>query len=107
MKYLFVFVVCVAFSCKKNQDYSCKACTSESKKDDALIVDGGLLAGDGCGWLIHLPDSVYYHPDVFDTSFQHNGLPVKINYQFTSEAFTCGINAMHIPVIHVNSIIKE
>lgn len=105
MKYFVGLLILLVISCTK--DKSCETCTSATITANSTIIDGGSPAGDGCGWLIQLPDSAYYHPDVLDVSFQHNGLPVSVSYQSTSDSFVCGLAAAHLPVIHVNSIRKR
>lgn len=104
MKYFLIALVFFNFSCKKER--SCEKCIGDHMTKNATIIYTGPVEGDGCSWLVKIDDSHSYHPDVLDSDFQHDQLPVNVTYQLTSEKFICGIAAMEIAVIHVIKIEK-
>ena len=104
MKYFLIVLVFFNFSCKKER--SCEKCVGDSIIKNATIIYSGPVEGDGCSWLVKSDDTHSYHPDVLDTTFQHDQLRVRVTYKLTSEKFICGIAAMEIPVIHVIKIEK-
>ncbi len=104
MKYFLIALVFFHFSCKKER--SCEKCLGDNITKNATIIYTGPVEGDGCSWLVKIDDTHSYHPDVLDSDFQHDQLPVNVTYQLTSEKFICGIAAMEIAVIHVIKIEK-
>jgi hypothetical protein len=87
----------IATGCKKENSI-------KSKSTEALIMDTGLIAADGCGWLIKV-DSNIYHPDSLPSGFQKNNLNVVIDYNLLSTKFQCGLDPNNkLAVIHLNSI---
>jgi len=100
MKLSILALVIFFFSCGK--DRSCENCYS----DDATVLNSGLVAADGCGWVIKIDSDQYYHPDVLSAEFMQNNLPVKISYELTSDKFFCGIAGTGLPVIHLVKIEK-
>lgn len=52
---------------------------------DAVVVDGGSIIVDGCGWLIKI-DSVTYSPTNLPAIWQKNGLEVRVSFfEFPAE----------------------
>lgn len=104
VKYFLVIIIFLGLSCKK--DKSCEGCLPDpqSQTFNAIILDTGPLAGDGCSWLIAIGDTLRYHPDVLSPAFQQNGLHVTIHYSTTGDTFLCGLAVHHIPVIHIIDI---
>lgn len=100
MRYAVFILVIFLFSCTKEK--SCVSCEKGYK--EAEIIDAGIVAADGCDWVIRVDDTNYYHPDVLDDSFKQNGLEVKICYEITNDNFICGFNATGLKVIHVIDI---
>ena len=93
---IFVFFI----SCKKEK--SCESCDPVQ----ATIIDAGVVAADGCDWVVKTADNVYYHPDALPDSFKINNLAITISYQLTGDTFHCGLAGTGIPVIHVINIKK-
>ena len=102
MKYYTILMMFFCFSCAK--DKSCESCIDTHLYKNATIIYGGPVTSDGCGWLVKIDDTHTYHPDVLNTAFQQDQLPVKINYELTTDTFICGIAGLQIPVIHVRDI---
>lgn len=76
----------------------------ESLHSNGTIKDAGPVVTDGCGWLIVLKDSVYYHPDNLPDNFKQDDLHVEVNYTNVVDTFHCGIANSKIPVINIVSI---
>jgi hypothetical protein len=93
----------IVFGCKKeNTSSNTKAKTPVA--GNAMIVNTGLVAADGCGFLIKI-DSKYYHADNLPEQFQKDGLNVNIDYSSSTSKFQCSTNPNNlIPVIYLNSI---
>lgn len=65
----------LCFSC-----YSCKKSSGDQLPlKDAVVVDGGSIVVDGCGWLINV-DAVTYSPTNLPSIWQKDGLPVKVSF---------------------------
>ena len=99
MRFVFIAFLLLPLACKK--DKSCNTLPV-----DATIVWSGPVAADGCDWLVKTDSVTFYHPDVLDTDFQHDGLNVKIKFTQTNQRFACGFSNMGPYVIHVISIRK-
>jgi hypothetical protein len=104
MKFSFLALVFLLFSCKK--DRSCDACNNENGFKDAVILYSGPVEGDGCDWVVRIGVDQYFHPDLLGTDFKQNDLDVKICYKLTTDKFHCGIAGTAMPVIHVLKIKK-
>lgn len=83
--------------------FSCKEHCENSKQASAIIEYSGMIAADGCDWVVKI-DSISYHPDVLDSAFKKENLQVNICYQETSDRFSCGLLPGGIPVIHILEI---
>ena len=103
MKFLLIAFIFTGISCSKEK--SCEACIGQVIEKDAMIIDTGSPAVDGCSWLVKIDSSHIYHPDVLDSSFKQHQLQVKITYDITGEKFLCSFRAQ-IPIIHVIDIRK-
>lgn len=85
-----------------------KESTTSVNSLSANISYTGIVATDGCGWLIKI-GNVTYHPDNLPADFQVNNLNVIISGNITNDKFVCGdaANSPGLPVIHITSIIKK
>ncbi|MEP7372128.1 MAG: hypothetical protein ABI675_01990 [Chitinophagaceae bacterium] len=104
MKFNFLVIVFLFFSCKK--DRSCEGCNNENDFKDAVILYTGPVQGDGCDWVVKTNANQHYHPDFLEPDFKINELSVKIRYELTNDEFRCGIRASVMPVIHILKIKK-
>ncbi|MEO8764943.1 MAG: hypothetical protein ABI416_11675 [Ginsengibacter sp.] len=104
MKYLLIAITLFGIGCAK--DKSCENCQDNNKDPykNATVVFGGPVATDGCGWLIKIDATHTYHPDALNVAFQQDQLPVKIDYELTTDQFICGVAGLHITTIHVKDI---
>lgn len=68
------------FSCDEEQDY---------RTADAIIIDAGNPAADGCGWLIEISNETF-KPTELDEQFQENNLSVTIEYKVLYSEWSCG-----------------
>lgn len=83
--------------------FSCGEQCENGKSASATIEYSGMVAADGCDWVIRI-DSVSYHPDVLDSAFKKENLDVTICYQETADRFSCGMLPGGIPVIRILDI---
>lgn len=92
----------IVWGCKKENNSTTKIKTHGV--GNAMIVNTGDIAADGCGWLVKI-DSNYYHADNLPDQYQKNNLNVNIDYNSSTSKFQCSTNPNNlIPVIHLNSI---
>ena len=92
----------IVSGCKKENNSNTK--TKTPGVGNAMILDTGPVAADGCGWLIKV-GSNYYHADNLPEQFQKDSLNVNIDYNPSTSKFQCSTNPNNlIPVIHINSI---
>lgn len=88
-----VFVVILsAFNCKDQKG---------SQMVKAKIHFSGLLAADGCGWLLEIKGKEY-SPVNLEENFQVDGLQVEAEVNFLGTGFQCGMNPDHkIPQLEI------
>ena len=72
----------------------------------ATIVDAGVGAADGCGWMLQINDE-YVHPENLPIEFQENGLDVYICYSLRNDSFYCGIAAIPYQSIDILNIYQQ
>lgn len=65
------------------------SCSYDKGLVKAVVVNTQDVTGDGCGYLLVLEDSALLKPIYLDAAFQHNNLPVKIEYTFSGLKDTC------------------
>ncbi len=82
---------------------SCAPEGPEIVETQAIVLDGGSLAADGCGWLIRI-DGVNYSPTYLNSQYQIDGLPILINFEYLSSTVTCGLLPSEIPQIRLEQI---
>ncbi len=99
---LLVLFIILGISCKKENNSHTK--TKTPGVGNAMIINTGDIAADGCGWLVKI-DSKYYHADNLPEQFQKDSLNVNIDYSSSTSKFQCSTNPNNlIPVIYLNSI---
>lgn len=65
------------------------ACQKEELWVDAVILDFGSSAVDGCGFVIQIEDQIYY-PVNLEEKYHIDGKNVKVQYNTLEEMHTCG-----------------
>lgn len=67
--------------------------TSCKKKDEgytqALVVYGGDLTVDGCGWLLRLTDGALVKPSNLASAYQHDSLGVLVKFYNAGTQTNC------------------
>ena len=97
-----VLLVSIQLGCKKETNKAKPL--GITKKANALIINTGPVAADGCGFLVKV-DSNFYHADNLPSQFQRDSLIVDIDYISLTTKFQCSMNPNNIlPVIHINTI---
>lgn len=89
-KNIYAATILVAFSsitflaCKKNDPYA--AVTT-----DAIVINSGSPAADGCGWIIRIPvtDSTYSPVNLAD-QYKVSNMKVRVKYKPLATKFSCG-----------------
>ena len=99
-----LMTVFCSYSCTRSRDFN--TCEHKNGYKDAVILDTGPLASDGCGWVVRVGDDQYYHPENLDEKFWQNDLQVQVCYELTTDKFYCGIAGNPMPVIRIYSIKK-
>src|SRR5580698_8586408 len=77
----------VGSSCKKLENST----PPKTLKTNAIIVNSGEIAADGCGWLIRLNDQTEFSPVNLSADFQQDNLKVNITYTQLSTSTSCGM----------------
>jgi hypothetical protein len=73
---------------------------------EAIVVDLGSPAVDGCGWAINI-DNITYIPDNLDEQYKQNRLKVMIVYENTSQIYQCpGFSEINYDKIIIKQIMK-
>lgn len=104
MKYILLAMVLITTSCGKQNSKS-NGKNNDDSYANATIRWTGQIAVDGCDWVVTIDSSkVNYHPDVLNSSFQQDGLKVKIKFEETKANYACGMNPAAMKVIHVLDI---
>jgi hypothetical protein len=106
MKKIYAATLLVAFSsitflaCKKNDPYA--AVTT-----DAVVLNSGAPAADGCGWIIRIPvtDSTY-SPVNLSNEYKVSELKVRVKYKPLPTKFSCGWGA-NLREVSIESISKS
>jgi hypothetical protein len=82
---IFAWLAGISFSCKKNDNKH-----SAPISEDAIVVNTGGIAADGCGWQIKTvsADSTY-SPQNLSTQYEVNNLKVHIVYHKLIARFYC------------------
>jgi hypothetical protein len=71
---------------------------------EAKIVFSGMLAADGCGWLLEV-NGEEYSPINLEKSFEEDGLKVYVELTYLETGFQCGMNPnFKIPQVKIRSI---
>jgi uncharacterized protein YceK len=81
----------------------CKKQSCASQSSEAIILDQGPVAADGCDWVIKLGNGTSYHPQNLAAAYQVNNKNVNICYTLTADTFLCGWG-VKIGVIHIDDI---
>lgn len=82
---------------------SCNSDSPEIVEIQAIVIDSGSIAADGCGWLIKI-NGVDYSPTYLNTEYRLDGMTVLINLEYLSSTFTCGLQPTEIPQIRIEQI---
>ncbi|MDB5156712.1 MAG: hypothetical protein JWR50_1419 [Mucilaginibacter sp.] len=94
---LVIAVIIIVLSCKQNGD------TTTS----ATIIDEGLPAADGCGWMMRI-DNDLYSPTNLPDQYKKNNKKVDITYKTLLGEYQCGIAAnLKYPRIEIKTIQNE
>ena len=93
-------VVITAMACNKSNNENAAVIT------EAVVINSGAVAADGCGWIIKIPvtDSTY-SPVNLAEDYKVNNLKVKVRFHPMSTKFTCGWGAK-IREVTIDNITK-
>ncbi|MGI4751970.1 MAG: hypothetical protein ACRYFB_15155 [Janthinobacterium lividum] len=84
---------------------SCKKDANMFTNVSATVIYTGDLAADGCGYLIKIDSTTYYHPVNLDDSYKKDQLQVTINYHLLTTKYQCGqIPSNGLSEINISSI---
>ena len=82
------------------------SCNKENKvkqtyTEDAIIINTGPVAADGCGWELKTSTDSIYSPVNLDAQYQVNNLNVHITYEKPGTKFRCGMLAKNPGVTQI------
>jgi len=79
-----IITAITTLSCKKSIN------TITFKDEDAVVVDRGNIAADGCGWqIVTSPADSTYTPQNLDAKYQVDNLKIRISYHKLTTRFYC------------------
>jgi hypothetical protein len=76
-------------------------CNKEEQWLDAVILDLGSPAVDGCGFVLEIGDKIYY-PINLEEKYQIGGKTVKVRYSVLEEIHPCGFPHSEIKYQKIN-----
>lgn len=80
------------------------SCKKEETLVHAKIMDAGVQAADGCGWLMKV-DDITYSPLNLNSKFMMDGLEVLVSFEETGDTFLCGIGAqLKYPIVNISEM---
>ncbi|MEO6167442.1 MAG: hypothetical protein ABIO46_02315 [Chitinophagales bacterium] len=80
------------------------SCKKKETLVNAKIIDAGVQAADGCGWLMKVND-ITYSPLNLDSNFMMDGLEVSTSFEETGDTFLCGIGAqLKYPIVNISEM---
>ncbi|OJJ22442.1 hypothetical protein BKI52_07105 [marine bacterium AO1-C] len=92
------------------------ACTKQSAPDPetqstvptiGIIKYTGPLAADGCDYVFRTSDNRDLKPLNLPTTFEQDGLAVKIEYTLSNESYSCGLMPNALQTINVTKIERQ
>ena len=83
--------------------YACAEEEGPLIEAEAMVVDTGSPAVDGCGWLIKIGEE-YYKPENLAEKYQVDDLEVSISYFLSGGVYSCGIGSKGITKIVLKDI---
>ena len=96
----FIVATITAVACTKSDSENAAVIT------EAIVINSGAVASDGCGWIIKIPvtDSTY-SPVNLAEDYKVNNLKIKVRFHPMKTKFTCGWGAK-IREVTIDNITK-
>jgi hypothetical protein len=86
-------------------DLSCKKDNTGHIATNAIIINSGPVAADGCGWLVKINGTnEEYSPINLSATYQTDSLKVSITYHVLTTKLSCGSFSGGITQIQLNAI---
>ncbi|MGI4803892.1 MAG: hypothetical protein ACRYFL_03910 [Janthinobacterium lividum] len=76
------------------------------KETDAMLLNAGNIASDGCGWLVKINNDTVFSPLNLPELLKTDSLQVTISYNLLNTKFNC-ITGNSFTQIKINSIRKK
>ncbi|EAY27644.1 hypothetical protein M23134_02891 [Microscilla marina ATCC 23134] len=70
------------------------------------IINTGLVAADGCGYLVRTETGQELKPLNLSADFQQDGIDVVVTYRLNSEPFSCGLLPTILTAVTIVNITK-
>jgi hypothetical protein len=83
------------------------SCNKERNMVNAIVVDTGDITRSGCGYLLKLDDQALLQPDYLPSTYQHEGLKVKIKYTHTGAIDTCAFGVTTYDIVTLQDIMRN
>lgn len=81
------------------------SCEKVEIVEEAIVLDFGDVAADGCGWLLELEDGELVHAtNGIPENLQQDSLKVLIDYEAADGQFQCGLASTTYNQIELTSI---
>lgn len=80
------------------------SCNGEKGYEDAVVVNTTSINGYSCGYLLRLNDSSLLKPNNLPSAYMHEGMPVKIKYDFSGNKDTCDYGPKIYDLVYIREI---
>lgn len=80
------------------------ACNPDKDMVNAVVIDTGDITPDGCGFLLKLEDSAMIKPVNLPSAYSHDGMPVKLTYDFSGQKDTCDYGPKIFDLVQIDRI---
>lgn len=80
------------------------SCNNDKGMVKATVIDTKDVTHLGCGYVLQLEDSALLQPINLPSAYQHDGIEVKIKYEFTGIKDTCQFGTVIYDLISINKI---
>jgi hypothetical protein len=82
-----IVIITIASGCKKENGTK----TGTHVVPNAVIINSGPVAADGCGWLVEINGTnEVYSPDNLSPDYQKDSLKVNVTYHILTTKLHCG-----------------
>ena len=102
----FVMLLVVSYACTKDNTPGPET-RLEIISTSETIVYTGMLAADGCEYVLRTNDGQSLKPLNLSADFEQDGLSVAVQYNLSNEPYSCGLSSNAMQTINVVKIDRQ